>query len=84
MMDTICLAVGPIILIFMVWMGISGRNQEKKEWNGGICRESGLPWISFDQDSQGGRGYTTTEGTAVSCCWISWPRVDKRAPAEEG
>lgn len=45
---------------------------DKYTWNKGICRENGQPWIYFDTDSQGGRGYKS--GKYV--CWISWPFID--------
>lgn len=44
-----------------------------KNWNHGICKKNGKPWVCFDVDSQGGRGYK-----AGNCSiWISYP-VDKR------
>lgn len=52
---------------------IVGYRYEKRQWNNGICAASGLPWVRFDIDSQGGRGYTDGQG---NYCWISWP-VDK-------
>ena len=45
---------------------------ESRTWNGGVCRESGLPWRLFDRDSQGGRGYTDGAG---NYCWFSWPSI---------
>lgn len=51
---------------------------ERRAWNGGVCRGSGRPWIRFDTDSQGGRGYVDDPewGDGVSVCWISWPGID--------
>lgn len=48
---------------------------EHRRWNGGVCRESGKSWRSFDSDSTGARGYTDGEG---AYCWCSWP-VDRAA-----
>lgn len=45
---------------------------EKKLWNNGICAEYGEPWVRFDTDSQGGRGYKCRDRSV----WISWP-VDR-------
>lgn len=42
-------------------------------WNSGICPQTGHPWILFDNDSQGGRGYKSGEHVL----WISYPFVDK-------
>lgn len=47
---------------------------ERYSWNGGICRATGEPWIYFDTDSQGGRGYKSGEHVT----WISWPGIDGR------
>lgn len=46
--------------------------QEFKEWNYGICRESGQPWISFTVDSSGAIGYTDHCGHYI---WISYSTV---------
>ena len=32
------------------------------EWNNGICKKSGKPWICFSVDSNGGIGYTDNAG----------------------
>jgi len=60
-----------IPLLLVMWWGISS---ERNEWNDGICKISGKPWIRFDTDSQGGRGYTDKEG---HYCWISY-NVDEK------
>ena len=52
-----------------VWAYVS----ERRQWNGGICKETGLPWDYFDTDSQGGRGYRSGEHYT----WVSWPGIDK-------
>jgi len=45
------------VALLMVIGGIWARECEKKEWNGGRCPRCGRPWVNFDMDSQGGRGY---------------------------
>lgn len=47
---------------------------ERGEWNDGICKKCGNPWIYFDTDSQGGRGYWCEHCKNVT--WISWPFID--------
>jgi hypothetical protein len=59
---------GIVILSVMLLGGIWQRRNEKREWNNGICAESGKPWRKFDSDSQDGRGYTD----GVNYCWISY------------
>jgi len=59
------------ILVAIPLMMLNQRNKEKRIWNNGICAKSGKPWKSFDQDSQGGRGYTDGK----NYCWISY-KVD--------
>lgn len=63
-------------LFFM--LSVIGYFLERRAWNGGTCALNGLPWIHFDNDSQGGRGYKAGEVRI----WISWP-VD-RSPAPSG
>jgi hypothetical protein len=54
---------------------------ERSAWNGGICKDNGLPWVRFDTDSQGGRGYRA--GDQVT--WVSWPGIDSlRCERSEG
>ena len=43
---------------------------EIRDWNGGVCRETGAPWIHFDTDSQGGRAYSSGDRRI----WLSWIR----------
>lgn len=66
-MDEWTFAAVFIILIILVCCIIASRI-EYQEWNGGICRENGLPWERFDTDSQGGRGYRA--GNVY--CWQTW------------
>lgn len=61
-------------LIFVIAATIWLRKKEKKEWNNGVCAESGKPWILFDETRHIGRGYTDNCGNYI---WISY-KVDKR------
>ena len=63
------------VVCYMIIGGILEYFREKKWWNNGICSLNNEKWIYFDQDSQGGRGYTTFSGKHV--CWISYPNIDK-------
>lgn len=66
-----CIITATLLLI-MIAGGLWARGIEKREWNNGICKHTGEPWVHFDTDSQGGRGYRSG-----SCrTWISY-RVDK-------
>ena len=70
---SILLMSSPFILLFggiMMW----AYRSEKREWNNGICAKNGLPWVGFDVDSHGGRGYSAGD----EVCWISYPGVDRR------
>lgn len=63
----------PALIIFVAIIGANFyRYREKKEWNGGTCKQSGKPWVGFDTDSSGSRGYKDNEG---NYCWVSY-RVD--------
>jgi len=63
-----------IAILPMLLLGLWGSIFERREWNGGICRENGLPWKYFDTDSQGGRGYKAGD----RYCWISYPGIDTK------
>ncbi len=63
-----------VILLFAGLMNYA-KNRETKAFNGGECPDCKVPWRHFDNDSQGGRGYTCD-----SCprgVWVSYKRVDK-------
>ena len=47
-------ALFAILLCGVLW----ARNNEKIEWNNGVCADTGLAWKSFDMDSSCARGYT--------------------------
>lgn len=55
-------------------LGVVAYFQEKRAWNGGLCRKCWTRWRCYDTDSQGGRGYKCETGHG---CWISWP-VDRQ------
>lgn len=62
-----------LVILALMFLGMRwGYKSEKKLWNDGICKETGEPWVSFDVDSQGGRGYKSGGHTI----WISYPSVD--------
>lgn len=43
-------------LLAVAWL--AARHIERKEWNDGICRQSGKPWQAFATDSSGATGYS--------------------------
>ena len=67
MLYIICL----FIVVTVAW-GFGAYLWERHDWNGGICRKTGLPWEYFDTDSQGGRGYHSKDEVV----WISWPFIE--------
>ena len=70
-----------IIGAITAWLAIGAlaARVERKRWNRGVCRESGLPWVCFDRDSQGGRMYKDGAG---HYCDISYP-VDNKGISEQ-
>lgn len=67
----ICVAVLCVIIACVIVIIVD----ERRAFNGGICKLCGNKLRYFDTDSQGGRGY---------CCdkcghhiWVSWKFVDK-------
>jgi len=66
------MAISIVLLCLMMIGGSLCRRSEKRNWNNGVCVISGQPWVLFDTDSQGGRGYKDGQG---NFCWISY-RVD--------
>lgn len=45
---------------------------EHTDWNYGVCKKSGQPWVSFAVDSSGAIGYKDDCG---NCIWISYSTV---------
>lgn len=66
-MTTILLTLAGFLVL-----GLIGSRLERREWNNGICKQTGQPWRYFDTDSQGGRGYNSGQ----YYIWISWPGID--------
>ena len=57
-----------LFIALLLCGGLWASRSERNEWNDGICKKNGLPWIQFDTDSQGGRGYRAGD----VYCWQSW------------
>ena len=72
MSSAIGLALILLLPTVMIVGAVCQRRWEKRVWNGGVCAENGLPWVPFDVDSQGGRGYVAGD----RYCWISY-KVDR-------
>ena len=65
---SLCVLYG-MILYGILW----ARNNEKIIWNGGVCADTKwLAWKSFDMDSSGARGYTSSKDGKYYSCWISY------------
>ena len=62
-----------ILLLFMI-LALYGSVSERLEFNNGICKESGEPWVYFDSTSQGCKGYKDDQGNFT---WVSWPGIAK-------
>jgi hypothetical protein len=59
-----------LVLLLAITYGILSTIMcELDEWNKGVCKYSGKPWVYFDTDSSGARGFTDGEDHHV---WISW------------
>lgn len=65
---------GPIFILFLICMGISGYFYEKKIWNNGKCSKCQSQWNYFDSTSQGDRGYKCDCDEYI---WISYPWIDR-------
>lgn len=61
-----------IILIIAVYIGLMffGYYLEKRGFNNGICPKCGTPLRHFDNDSQGGQGWTCDRCDYTT--WVSW------------
>ena len=68
------LLIGLVLLVLLAFGMNIARNNEKKEYNDGICTKCGNKLRLFDIDSQGGRGYHCSKcGRFI---WVSY-NVDK-------
>ena len=63
------MTTGVVILGVLLMFGLAMAVTEHWDWNKGVCRESGKPWVSFDADSGGAVGYTDNAGHYF---WKSW------------
>lgn len=61
----------PILLLLLILTGcLIGIYVEKRDYNNGICPKCGTKLTHFDNDSQGGRGYTCRKCGYTT--WVSW------------
>ena len=67
------LIISGVVLLFVSLM-FWARAREAAEYNGGLCVGCGEPWRHFDNDSQGGRGYTC-DGCGRGT-WVSYWGID--------
>ncbi len=72
--DIIGILFGLSILLLMVIGGGLTWRQEIRTWNAGMCAKNGLPWVHFDNSSQGCRGYVAGD----IYTWITYPGVDAK------
>ncbi len=64
------LLIGLVLLALLAFVMDIARNNEKKEYNDGICTKCGNKLRLFDKDSQGGRGYRCSKcGRTI---WVSY------------
>lgn len=59
---------------------LDGYLTERREWNDGICRDTGEPWRQIDQTSQGCRGYVSGDHTL----WLSYPFIESNKVQNDG
>jgi len=73
------LLIGLVLLALLAFGMNIARNNEKKEYNDGICPKCGGKFELFDYDSQGGRGYRCSKCGRI--IWVSY-NVDKSRKEE--
>jgi len=66
-----------VICAFIFFLVKLGMVAEKLLWNNGTCMVNEKPWVYFDTDSSGARGYKAGERV----CWISYNHIDAKAVA---
>ncbi len=66
------MVVATCLVTVMVLGMLYARHTERVMWNDGVCAATGKPWVRFDTDSQGGRGYRSDD----NWLWVSYD-VDK-------
>lgn len=52
-----------LVAILVFWSYV--RYDEAKQWNYGISRKTGKPWVPFDTDSSGATGYCDGSGNTI-------------------
>ena len=62
-----------LVLLIPIFV-VKSMFHEKKIWNDGVCVKTGMKWVMFDTDSQGGRGYKDSYGNYI---WISFNFIDR-------
>ena len=63
-----------LFVVVCILITTIGKSLENKQWNNGICKESGQSWVSFDTTFSGDRMYKDNCG---NYCTISYNSVDK-------
>lgn len=64
-----------VFIILLISVPIWGINEERKDFNNGVCPKCGKQLRCFDMDSQGGRGYSCDKCDYTT--WVSYNRVDR-------
>lgn len=76
------MGIGEIILVslimILIFMTLYVRYREKKEFNNGVCISCGSNLRVFDNDSQGGTGWTCENHKCRNYLWTSWVKVPKK------
>lgn len=60
----------------MLVVPLYGSITERREYNNGICKQTGKPWEHFSTNSQGNRGYVSKDGYDYYYTWVSYPGID--------
>lgn len=81
MIGTLCVVVGTIVLILILFAVVGLRwayNDEKKRYNNGICPRCGEKLKYFGTDPEdGSRGYECSNKKCDYSTWVSWSSIDK-------
>ena len=65
----------PIVILLFAFLGYLGFASEKRDYNGGYCRECHTPLVQFDTDSQGGRMFKCTGRPVHYGVDVSYPGI---------
>lgn len=83
MIGTLCVVVGTIVLILILFAIVGLRwayKDEKKHYNNGVCPQCGEKLKYFETDHEdGSRGYECSNKKCDYTCWVSWEKIDKDA-----